>query len=124
MHEWQQKAVCVNDKDVNPEWFFPADDPTVTRAYYDLARAACRRCPVVAECLAHAASFEERPLGIFGGLSEAERSRKRTNQSKWYSENRDRALAARRERERAKRANESPEEKALRLAKRYGKVTS
>lgn len=122
MHEWQQMAVCVNEADVNPDWFIPDDNPSVTRANYDLARAVCRRCPVVAECLAYAASFEERPLGIFGGLSEAERANSRKNQKRSYAKNRDGILSRRRERERARRANETAEGKALRLAKRYGKV--
>ena len=36
------------------------------------AKAICRSCPVVQECLAHSLAVQE-PYGVWGGLSEGER---------------------------------------------------
>ncbi len=36
------------------------------------AKAVCARCPVIAECAAHALQVRE-PYGVWGGLTEDER---------------------------------------------------
>lgn len=63
---WTADAVCAQ---TDPEAWFP-DKGGSTRA----AKAICRSCPVIAECLAYALRNDER-YGIYGGLSERERRR-------------------------------------------------
>lgn len=49
--------------------FYPVD-----RAGLDAAKTVCSRCPVTQECLEHALENGEK-LGVWGGLSEDERTR-------------------------------------------------
>ena len=62
---WRDRAAC---RDSDPEIFFPRPGGTGARR----AKAVCARCPVTAECLAHAARTPERH-GVWGGLAERER---------------------------------------------------
>lgn len=66
---WRQAALCA---ETDPEAFFP-DKGGSTRE----AKQVCRGCPVRGECLEYALENEER-FGIWGGLSERERRRLRT----------------------------------------------
>lgn len=63
---WQDRSLCSQ---TDPEAFFPEKGGS-TRA----AKRVCRGCEVRAECLEYALGNEER-WGIWGGLSERERSR-------------------------------------------------
>jgi WhiB family redox-sensing transcriptional regulator len=67
--DWRKRAAC---KDEDPELFFPIGDvgPAVTQI--DEAKAICRRCPVVDECLNWALTMGEDD-GVWGGMSEDER---------------------------------------------------
>jgi WhiB family redox-sensing transcriptional regulator len=70
---WADDAACV---DRDPRLFFPERGED-TRA----AKAVCRDCPARNECLEYA--LEHRIIfGIWGGLSEAERRRIRTQRAK------------------------------------------
>lgn len=62
---WQAKAVCVN---ANPELFSACE--TNPDAVMD-AKRICHRCPVIAECLAHALATKE--TGIWGATTASER---------------------------------------------------
>lgn len=62
--DWMRQAACA---DMNSDLFFPQRGAST-----DKAKAACRACPVRAECLAYAMNTGER-FGIWGGLSERER---------------------------------------------------
>jgi len=69
---WQSSAACRGPQGAV---FFPP--PVTERKREKLAREArakaiCRECPVVAECLDYAISIRE-PHGVWGGLSEKER---------------------------------------------------
>lgn len=60
---WMANAVCAG---VDAELWFPEKGGT-----NQAAKAICRRCPVIAECLEYALARQE--LGIWGGTSERER---------------------------------------------------
>ena len=63
---WWFEGVCAQ---TDPEVFFPEKGGSVREA-----KAVCARCPVRAQCLAHALAHGER-FGVWGGLSEPERRR-------------------------------------------------
>ena len=63
---WWFEGVCAQ---TDPEVFFPEKGGSVREA-----KAVCARCPVRAQCLAHALAHGER-YGVWGGLSEPERRR-------------------------------------------------
>jgi WhiB family redox-sensing transcriptional regulator len=63
------QAACA---DANPELFFA---PSSHVAAVNAAKAICNTCPVAHECLAWA--MKENEYGIWGGLTEEERSRLR-----------------------------------------------
>lgn len=67
---WQADAAC---RDLPLDWFFPEVGP---EAWKQLRRAVavCESCPVIADCLNYALTFEARALpGIWGGTSENQR---------------------------------------------------
>lgn len=63
---WTDHAAC-SDKD--PEMFFPDSGD---RKAVEQAKAVCRTCPVVNECLTHALMYE-RNFGVWGGTTPEER---------------------------------------------------
>jgi WhiB family transcriptional regulator, redox-sensing transcriptional regulator len=66
---WRDDAAC---RDADPELFFADGDNRSARAQVKAAKLICRSCPVSVTCLSWAlASGQE--LGIWGGLTEAER---------------------------------------------------
>lgn len=66
--DWAADAAC---RGVDPDVFHPVDGD------YALARTYCERCPVRADCLAHALDHNERD-GMWGGVDERARRRMRT----------------------------------------------
>jgi WhiB family redox-sensing transcriptional regulator len=66
---WQAQALCAQ---TDPEAFFPEKGGSARAA-----KAVCMQCPVRAECLAFALEHDER-YGVWGGLSERERRRLRS----------------------------------------------
>jgi len=71
---WQRQAACRGPV---AKVFYPpaAPEPRSERdARETRAKAICRACPVRPECLDYALAIRE-PHGIWGGLSEIERSR-------------------------------------------------
>jgi WhiB family redox-sensing transcriptional regulator len=63
---WMQDAACAQ---TDPDMFFPTPGDHASEA-----RAVCAVCPVRDECLAYALRTGQR-IGIWGGMSAAERSR-------------------------------------------------
>ncbi len=63
--DWQENALCAQ---TDPEAFFPEKGGSTREA-----KRICAGCEVRAECLEYALSNDER-FGIWGGLSERERS--------------------------------------------------
>jgi WhiB family transcriptional regulator, redox-sensing transcriptional regulator len=68
---WAERAACLAEP---PDLFFPigASGPP---EHVARAKAVCLRCPVREQCLAYA--LETAQQGIWGGLTEDERSRAR-----------------------------------------------
>lgn len=65
---WQANALCAQ---TDPEAFFPEKGGSTREA-----KAVCQACEVRQECLEYALLNDER-FGIWGGLSERERRRKK-----------------------------------------------
>ena len=70
--EWQYKGSC---RDVGAEVFFhPEGERGSKRRNRDLAaKQVCLTCPVLEACRAHALAVRE-PYGVWGGLTEDERT--------------------------------------------------
>lgn len=69
---WQRRAACRGPE---APLFFPppvAETPPARAAREARAKAICAACPVTVDCLDYALRIRE-PLGIWGGLNEAER---------------------------------------------------
>ncbi|MER5883323.1 WhiB family transcriptional regulator [Streptomyces sp. NPDC001941] len=69
--DWRTQGSCTV---VDPELFFPAGNTSRALSQAARAKAVCSRCPVALECLHWAVRCGE-PSGIWGGLTEHERSR-------------------------------------------------
>lgn len=72
--DWQQRALCRGEQ---PELFFPVGTSGPALLQIAEAKSVCRRCSVTSPCLEWA--LENRQLeGIWGGMSEDERRRYRS----------------------------------------------
>lgn len=69
VRDWRHDAACREEP---PELFFPVGTSGPALAQTAEAKAVCRRCPVVADCLAWALESGQ-DAGIWGGMSEDER---------------------------------------------------
>ncbi len=69
--DWQLQAAC-RPLD-STRFFHPDNERGAARANrIAAAKAVCARCPVIAECGAHALRVRE-PYGVWGGMSEEDR---------------------------------------------------
>lgn len=68
--DWRHRAACVGE---DFELFFPIGSTGPALLQIEDAKAVCRRCPVIRECLAWA--FEHNMQGVWGGMSEEDRLR-------------------------------------------------
>ncbi|MFE7118528.1 WhiB family transcriptional regulator [Streptomyces sp. NPDC057654] len=68
--EWLLLAACREEE---PELFFPIGNTTPALLQTEEAKDVCRRCPVMEQCRRWALETAEE-YGIWGGLSENERS--------------------------------------------------
>ncbi len=66
---WRVQAACRDHPNGDQLFFPPGPDPD-----YEPAKAVCRRCPVMADCLTHALAAGERH-GCWGGRTPKERER-------------------------------------------------
>jgi WhiB family redox-sensing transcriptional regulator len=66
---WRHNAVC---REEDPELFFPIGNTGSALLQIEEAKAVCRRCPVMDQCLQWALESGEE-TGVWGGLSEDER---------------------------------------------------
>jgi WhiB family redox-sensing transcriptional regulator len=69
---WLGRAACRGPE---ASLFFPppaAEPPPVREAREARAKAICASCPVTVDCLEYALRIRE-PLGVWGGMNEAER---------------------------------------------------
>lgn len=67
-YDWQERGAC---RDADPDLFFPERGSPG-----DSAKRVCVTCPVRIECLEYALANSER-YGVWGGLTERERTRLR-----------------------------------------------
>jgi|GEM_PF-70733 len=67
--DWRDTAAC---SEYDPELFFPVGNTGRALLQIEEAKAVCRRCPVMDQCLQWALESGE-DYGIWGGLSETER---------------------------------------------------
>ena len=67
--DWRHRAIC---RDEDPELFFPIGNTGPALLQIEQAKAVCRRCPVVSQCLAWALESGQ-DAGVWGGMSEDER---------------------------------------------------
>jgi WhiB family redox-sensing transcriptional regulator len=73
---WAERAACLAEP---PDLFFPIG-VSGPPEHVARAKAVCLRCPVREQCLAYA--LETAQQGIWGGLTEDERSRRTKRASK------------------------------------------
>lgn len=69
MGDWRGRALC---RDGDPELFFPVGTTGPALEQAERARAVCRRCPLIDQCLRWALSTGQ-SCGIWGGLDADER---------------------------------------------------
>ena len=67
--DWRHRSAC---RDEDPELFFPIGNTGPALLQIEEAKAVCRRCEVVEECLTWALESGQ-DAGVWGGLSEDER---------------------------------------------------
>ncbi|MFI9772170.1 WhiB family transcriptional regulator [Streptomyces sp. NPDC052415] len=67
--DWRHRAVCHGEE---PDLFFPVSNTGPALLQIGEAKAVCRRCPVMEQCLKWALEFDQ-DSGVWGGLSEDER---------------------------------------------------
>ncbi|MCZ0983757.1 WhiB family transcriptional regulator [Streptomyces diastatochromogenes] len=67
--DWRHNAVC---REEDPELFFPIGNTGPALLQIEEAKAVCRRCPVMGQCLQWALESGQDD-GVWGGLSEDER---------------------------------------------------
>jgi WhiB family redox-sensing transcriptional regulator len=66
---WMEDAACRN---LDPDLFFIESSSAEQLRKEAEAKAACRTCPVAAECLAFSIRHDER-YGVWGGMNAADR---------------------------------------------------
>jgi WhiB family redox-sensing transcriptional regulator len=67
--DWRDRARCLDE---DPDLFFPIGTSGPALAQAAAAKALCRCCPVVSECLDWAlANYQD--SGVWGGTTEEER---------------------------------------------------
>jgi WhiB family redox-sensing transcriptional regulator len=64
--DWRHRSAC---RDEDPELFFPIGNTGPALLQIEEAKAVCRRCEVVDECLRWALETGQ-DAGVWGGLSE------------------------------------------------------
>ena len=80
--DWQAAGSC---RGMDSDAFFhpPQERAKGRRRRISAAKAVCKACPVIQQCLEHALETRE-PYGIWGGLSEDERAERLGLQSLRY----------------------------------------
>lgn len=68
MSDWREQAACIG---ADPEMFFPGRNDWFLA---DSAKAVCRTCPVIEDCLTWALAIGVTD-GVFGGMTSTERHR-------------------------------------------------
>ena len=66
---WRETALC---RDTDPDLFFPVGTTGPALAQIEAAKAVCRQCPALEECLEFALATNQE-AGVWGATSEEER---------------------------------------------------
>lgn len=66
---WRNRSACLDE---DPELFFPVGTTGPALDQTERAKAVCKVCPVINECLEWALDSNQ-DAGVWGGLSEDER---------------------------------------------------
>jgi WhiB family transcriptional regulator, redox-sensing transcriptional regulator len=82
--DWRHNAVC---REEDPELFFPIGNNGPALLQIEEAKAVCRRCPVIEQCLAWALETGE-DTEVWGGMSEDERRKMKRRQRRQESSQR------------------------------------
>lgn len=82
--DWRHIAVC---REEDPELFFPIGNSGPALLQIEEAKAVCRRCPVIEQCLQWALESGQ-DEGVWGGLSEADRRNMRRRVARKRAERR------------------------------------
>ena len=69
MHDWRDLAAC---RGVDPDLFFPVGTTGPSLDQVEQAKAICRSCPVIEDCLRFALSTQQE-YGIWAGTTSEER---------------------------------------------------
>ncbi|MFE9363715.1 WhiB family transcriptional regulator [Streptomyces sp. NPDC006978] len=69
---WREQALCANDA-YDPETWFPVGESPAAQQQTADAKAVCYQCPVIDACLRWATETRQ-DNGVWGGLSEKERT--------------------------------------------------
>ncbi|NEB22576.1 WhiB family transcriptional regulator [Streptomyces coelicoflavus] len=69
MDNWREHAACRTE---DPDLFFPIGTTGPAALQTEQAKAVCRTCPVLEQCLRWALDTGQ-TLGVWGGTSELER---------------------------------------------------
>lgn len=75
---WRERAACLHE---DPDLFFPVGNTGPTLVQIDEAKAVCRRCPVMEQCLDWAIRVGQ-VEGIWGGMTDSERRAVRRRQAR------------------------------------------
>lgn len=67
--DWRHRAAC---RSTDPEIFFPVGDSVAAQLQTEEAKAVCRRCDAVDQCLQWALETRQ-DAGVWGAMSEGER---------------------------------------------------
>ncbi|MGH8908765.1 MAG: WhiB family transcriptional regulator [Egibacteraceae bacterium] len=67
--DWRHKAACLDE---DPELFFPVGITGPALDQTERAKAVCRGCAVIAQCLSWALETHQSD-GVWGGMGEDER---------------------------------------------------
>ncbi len=67
--DWRQNAACIGE---DPELFFPVGTTGPAIGQVEKAKAVCRGCDVIDQCLEWALASNQ-DAGVWGGMSEDER---------------------------------------------------
>jgi WhiB family transcriptional regulator, redox-sensing transcriptional regulator len=76
--DWRHRAAC---RDEDPELFYPVGDSGPALLQIAEAKAVCRRCPVIRDCLSWALVREND--GVWGGMSADERRVLKRRRDEW-----------------------------------------
>lgn len=90
VHDWRHLSACAAE---DPDLFFPLGGSPEAASQAEQAKAVCRRCPVMEECLAWAVETRQ-AAGVWGGMTENERRNMQRRQVKSNERARDGKHAA------------------------------